>query len=78
MCFEILEHIRKVSYLSIDMNCVKPEIAAAQFFWDRMVSGGIMVLDDYGFRGHIEQKRDSTNSQEKEMLRYYPSRQDRE
>ncbi len=38
----------KVCYLSIDMNCAKPEIAAAEFFWDRLVSGAAVVLDDYG------------------------------
>lgn len=47
----------KVSYLSIDMNCVAPEIAAAEYFWDRLVSGAVMVLDDYGFELHDPQKR---------------------
>jgi hypothetical protein len=48
--------ISKVAYLSIDMNCVAPEIAAANFFWDRMVSGAIAVLDDYAFAGFEDQK----------------------
>ena len=47
----------KVAYLSIDMNCVGPEIAAADFFWDKLVSGAAMVLDDYGWADHILQKR---------------------
>jgi len=47
----------KVCYLSIDMNCVAPEIAAAEFFWEKITSGGIILLDDYGWPGHIEQKR---------------------
>src|SRR5262245_20472116 len=47
----------KVCYLSIDMNCMEPEIAAAEFFWDKLVSGAAMVLDDYAWRGHIVQKR---------------------
>ena len=38
------------------MNCVRPEIAAAEFFWPKLVSGGIMLLDDYGFSAHIDQK----------------------
>jgi hypothetical protein len=46
----------KVCYLSIDMNCVEPEIAAAEFFWDKLVSGAVMVLDDYGWKKHIHQK----------------------
>jgi O-methyltransferase len=40
-----------ISYLSLDMNCALPEVAAAEFFWDRMVTGGIIVLDDYAYRG---------------------------
>lgn len=47
----------KVCYLSIDMNVVQPEIAAANYFWDKIVSGGVIVLDDYGFPMHIEQKK---------------------
>ncbi len=46
----------KVAYLSIDMNCVIPEIAAAEYFWDRLVPGAVMLLDDYGHKGHEEQK----------------------
>jgi O-methyltransferase len=46
----------KVAYLSIDMNAVVPEIAAAEHFWERLVSGAVIVLDDYGFHHHIVQK----------------------
>lgn len=48
--------IDAVCFLSIDMNCVEPEIGAAEFFWPKMVSGAVMVLDDYGFPLHIAQK----------------------
>lgn len=48
---------RKVCYLSIDMNVVAPEIAAANFFWDKLASGAVMILDDYGFPAHIAQKK---------------------
>lgn len=47
----------KVCYLSLDMNCAAPEIAAAEFFWDKLVSGAVIVLDDYGWAGCIVQKR---------------------
>jgi O-methyltransferase len=47
---------QKVCYLSIDMNCVKPEIAALEFFWDKMTKGGIIILDDYAYPGCAEQK----------------------
>jgi O-methyltransferase len=47
----------QVSYLSIDMNCAEPEIAAADFFWDKLVSGAVMLIDDYGWAGYAVQKR---------------------
>lgn len=51
-----LAAIEKVAFLSIDMNCVAPEIAAAKFFWPRMAPGGVIILDDYGFSLHSQQK----------------------
>jgi hypothetical protein len=47
--------IEQVAYLSIDMNLVLPEMAALDHFWDRLVPGAIVVLDDYGFEGHRAQ-----------------------
>jgi hypothetical protein len=47
----------KVAFLSLDMNTSDPEIAAAEHFWDRMTPGAMIVLDDYGWRKHVEQKR---------------------
>lgn len=46
----------RVAYLHIDMNCATPEIAAFEFFWPRLVPGGMVLLDDYGFRNHEMQK----------------------
>jgi Macrocin-O-methyltransferase (TylF) len=48
--------VEKICYLSIDMNNAAPEIAAAEYFWSRLVSGGIIVLDDYGWAKQINQK----------------------
>jgi O-methyltransferase len=47
--------IDKVSYLSIDMNIAKPERDAIEFFWPKLVPGGIVVLDDYAFGGYDAQ-----------------------
>ncbi len=47
----------KIAYLSIDMNCVEPEIEAAEFFWDKLVSGATILLDDYGWTAHHLQKK---------------------
>jgi len=49
--------IKNVCYLSLDMNCAKPEIAAADFFWDKLVSGAFVLLDDYTYCGYEEQYR---------------------
>lgn len=47
---------RQVAFLSIDMNILLPEIAALDFFWDRLVPGGIVLLDDYGWLSHSDQR----------------------
>ena len=49
--------IGPVSYLSLDMNNVTPEVQAAEYFWDRLVPGGVVLLDDYGFVSYEEQKK---------------------
>ncbi len=51
-----LSKIRSVAYLHIDMNCMIPEIAAAEFFWPKMSHCAVMLLDDYGWYGFDEQR----------------------
>ncbi len=48
--------IARVAYLHIDMNIAAPEIAAVSHFWDRMVTGGVIVFDDYASLAHTSQK----------------------
>jgi O-methyltransferase len=50
----------KISFLSIDLNSVKPEVECLNAFWDKVVKGGIVVFDDYGFPG-CEKQRDAHN-----------------
>jgi hypothetical protein len=38
------------------MNVTKPEIDAMEYFWDKLVSGAVLIHDDYGFPQHINQK----------------------
>ena len=47
---EILSAVtaEKVAYLCVDLNVPGPSVAAAEFFWDRLVSGAPVVFDDYG------------------------------
>jgi O-methyltransferase len=48
--------IDQVCYLSIDMNVVLPEIAAINHFWDKLVPGAPVILDDYGWKTYEAQK----------------------
>jgi hypothetical protein len=48
--------IDRVCYLSLDMNIAEPERAALEFFWDRLVPGAPVLLDDYAWAGHTLQK----------------------
>ena len=43
--------IKNICFLSIDLNSYKPEIECMEILWDKIVPGGIIVLDDYGFPG---------------------------
>ena len=67
----------QICYLSIDMNVKEPEIAAANYFWDKLVSGAVLILDDYGFPGHIEQKKafDEFAAQKGVSILYVPTGQ---
>jgi O-methyltransferase len=54
-------HIDKVAYLSLDMNCALPELEALKYFWPKLVPGGIVVLDDYGWPTFENQKEAADN-----------------
>ena len=48
---------KRVAYLSIDMNCEKPEIDALEFFWEKLVDGAYVILDDYGYANSTNDQR---------------------
>ena len=48
--------IDKVCYLMLDMNIAVPELAALTHFWDRIVPGGLVLFDDYGWMAYQKQK----------------------
>jgi len=49
-------NVEKIAFVHIDMNAVKPELAATNFCWDKLVKGGYIILDDYGHRPHKKLK----------------------
>jgi hypothetical protein len=46
-----------VAFVHVDMNNPVPEALALSFVWDRIVPGGIVLLDDYAQKGFELQKR---------------------
>jgi O-methyltransferase len=46
----------KIAFLHLDLNNVDAEIGALEILFDRIVPGGVMVLDDYGWLGYRAQK----------------------
>jgi hypothetical protein len=47
---------KQISYLHLDMNCAPPEIAALNYFWEKLISGAMVLLDDYAYIGYQPQK----------------------
>ena len=48
--------VKELSVCHIDMNCSPPEVAALSCFWDRLVPGGMVLLDDYAYYGYQPSK----------------------
>jgi len=47
---------KKIAFIHMDLNCSLPEVAAINYFWDSIVKGGIVLLDDYAYVGYESQK----------------------
>jgi hypothetical protein len=52
----------RVAFLSIDMNCAEPEVAALDHFWPRLVPGGVVVLDDYAFAEPYRRQKEAVDA----------------
>lgn len=46
---------KQISYLHLDMNCAPPEVAALEYFWPKLVPGGVVLMDDYTYYGYEAQ-----------------------
>lgn len=47
---------KKIAFLHLDLNAAEPEVAAAEYFWDKLVPGAMVLLDDYAYLGYHHQK----------------------
>ena len=67
----------KIAFLAIDMNGVEPDEAALKYFYPKMVAGGIIYFDDYGWSGHGELKKmiDRFFEDKPEEILYMPTGQ---
>jgi O-methyltransferase len=45
----------KVAFMHLDLNNMEAEIGALEVLWDRIVPGGILVLDDFGWLAYARQ-----------------------
>ncbi len=55
--FARAENPSDLVWMHIDLNSATPTVAALDFFWNKMVVGGVILLDDYGWPGY-EDTRD--------------------
>lgn len=46
----------KIGFLHLDLNNLEAELAALEFFWDRITPGASIVFDDYGWLGYRRQQ----------------------
>ena len=46
-----------VAWLHIDLNSALPTIASLNFFWDRMLTGGLVLFDDFAWPGYEDTRR---------------------
>ena len=45
-----------IVYMHIDLNSTKPTIACLEYFFSKLVTGGVILFDDYGWNNHIDTK----------------------
>jgi O-methyltransferase len=46
----------ELAFVHSDLNAAAPTLHVLEHVYDRLVPGGIVVFDDYGFRGYEEQR----------------------
>lgn len=57
---EIFHHVPKtpssIVYLHIDLNSTPPTIDTLEYFFPKLISGGVILFDDYGWKNHKDTK----------------------
>lgn len=64
----------KIAYLAIDMNSSIPELETLRYFYEKIVPGGIIYFDDYGWEyPELRKVIDKFFSNKPESLLHFPS-----
>ena len=64
----------KIAYLAIDMNSSEPELETLKYFYKKLVKGGIIYFDDYGWSyPELRKVVDEFFSDKPETLLHFPS-----
>ena len=57
---EIFHQIPKppdsIVYMHVDVNSTKPTIDSLEYFFPKLVNGGVILFDDYGWNNHKDTK----------------------
>jgi len=54
---QAMRDVESIAYAAIDLNVASAEMEAVSFLWPRLVVGGFVLIDDYGWAAHKHQKR---------------------
>ena len=60
---------KKIAFAHIDLNNTLAEIGVLEFIFDRIVSGGIIILDDFGWSAYREQQHKEKDFFQKRNLK---------
>jgi O-methyltransferase len=55
--FTVSESPDSIVYLSIDLNSAKPTLATLEYFFPKLLPGGIILFDDYGQIGYSDTRK---------------------
>ena len=54
--FKNIQFPNSIVYMHIDLNSTKPTINSLEYFYPKLVSGGVILFDDYGWNNHKDTK----------------------
>lgn len=55
--FQISQNPDQVSWLHIDLNSAIATDECLKYFYEKVMSGGVILFDDYGFRRYVDTKK---------------------